>query len=359
MSEHRPTRAEIELEAHAELALQRAVLAEMAAPGVAEEVLEQQRENVAFAAGTAELLRHSEPGHDCAGLGCRVDDLITRLCAALTGVPLGWSAPAGDPGAGGATIRVSLLGGFGVTRDGVACELPTPEQRLVALVALHRRVGLAWAAKRLAPRVAPADAVARLQEALAGLRAAGLDIVDSDGRLLSLAAGVTVDTEEAEAFFSRLARQGGDPRWSADHDRLLLELLPDWTDYWVFLARSRFEDLSLNALDTEIRRMLDGGAPGSSVTFAQKVLRADPLRESTLHLLLEGHLAQGRDDLARDAYLAFGQALLDELGLEPSPAAHSLVAHLLGEEGRARSAPHRRTPARQRHAGDPSPGELG
>ena len=243
MSEQTPSRAELDAEAHADLALHRAVLAEMTARGVPEEVLERQRENVALAAGTAELLRHSEPGHDCARLGCRVDDLIARLCDALTGVPMGWGESTDDdtsgvdrargaspdepaPGRRPATIRVSLLGGFGVTRDGITCELPEAEQRLVALVALHRAVGLHWAATRLAPRIEPASAGARLHSTIAGLRSAGLDMLDNDGRVLSPAAGVTVDAAEAEAFFSRLARQGGDPRWSADHDRLLLELLP-------------------------------------------------------------------------------------------------------------------------------------
>ena len=103
------------------------------------------------------LLRHSEPGHDCACLGCRVDDLITRLRDALTGVPMNWGdtavtdtsgvgrARGSSPSEGDwcpATIRVLLHCGFGVVRDGITCKLPEAEQRLVALVALRRRVGL-------------------------------------------------------------------------------------------------------------------------------------------------------------------------------------------------------------------------
>ena len=343
MSEQTPSRAELDAGAHAELALNRAVLAEMAARGVTEEVLEQQRENVALAAGTAELLRHGEPGHDCARLGCRTDDLVARIGALLTGVPIGWRAASPDeaaPGRRPATIRVSLLGGFGVTRDGVTCELPEAEQRLVALLALHRAVGLHWAAARLAPRIEPASAVARLHATIARLRSAGLDMLDVDGRVLSLAAGVTVDAAEAEAFFPRLARQGGDPRWSADHDRLLLELLPGWPEAWAHVARDRFEDLSLGALDTGIRRLLDGGARTAALTFAQKVLRADPFRDSTLRLLIEVHLAEGRDELARDRYLDFRRDLLDAFGFEPSPMARALVAHLLGDAG----APGERSP---------------
>ncbi len=336
MPEQTPNRAELDAEAHAELALQRAVLAEMTERGVPEEVLEQQSENVALASVTVDILRHGEAGHDCARLGCRTDDLIARIGAVVTGVPIGWRAASPDeaaPGQPPAAIRVSLLGGFGVTRDGNTLELPEAEQRLVALVALHRHVGLSWAAARLAPRIEPASAVARLHEAIARLRSAGLDMLANDGRVLSLAAGVTVDAAEAEAFFARLAREGGDPRWSADHDRLLQELLPGWTEVWAHVARQRFEDLSLSALETEIRRLLDGGDRSAAATFAQKVLRADPFRESTLRLLIETHLAEGRDALARDCYLDFRRDLLDEFGFEPSPIAHALVAHLLGEEG--------------------------
>ncbi len=349
MSEHRPTQAEREAEAHADMALHRAVLTDMTARGVAEEVLEQQHENVALAAGTAELLRHGEPGHDCVRLGCRVDEQIRPLFDMLAGVPIGWCEPSREPDIGGgasgaspdegaagrrtATIHISLLGGFGVTRDGIACELPEAEQRLVALVALRRRMGRRWAAERLAPRVAPAEAVARLHEALAGLRLAGLDMIDDDGRVLSLSSGVTFDAGEAEDFSSRLEREGDGPRWSADHDRLLLELLPGWTEFWAEIARIGFEDLFRCALETEMRRLLDGGATAAAVTFAQKVLRADPFRESTLRLLIEARLAEGRDDLARDCYLDFRQKLRDRWGLEPTPAARALVAHLMGDDG--------------------------
>ncbi len=334
MPEQTPKRAELDAEAHAELALQRAVLAEMAERGVPEEVLEQQSENAALASVTVDVLRHGEAGHDCARLGCRTDDLIARIGAALTGVPIGWRAASPDeaaPGRRTATIRVSLLGGFSVTRDGNTLELPEAEQRLAALLALRGAMGLSWAAERLAPDIEPASAVARLHATIAGLRSAEIDILDNDGRVLSLAAGVTVDAAEAEAFFSRLAREGGAPQWSADHDRLLQELLPEWTDGWAQIASAGFRALSLSALEIEMRRLLDGGSLAAALTFAQKVLRAEPLRESTLRLLIEIHLAEGRDALARDCYLDFRRALLDEIGLEPSAQARALVAHLLGD----------------------------
>ncbi len=99
------------------------------------------------------------------------------------------------------------------------------------------------------------------------------------------------------------------------------------------VERDRFEDLSVHALEAEMRRLLDGGDRLGAMTVAQKVLRAAPLGEGTVRLLIEVHLAGGHDDLARDCYLGFRRDLVDELGVEPSPMAHALVAHLLDEEG--------------------------
>ena len=82
-----------------------------------------------------------------------------------------------------------------------------------------------------------------------------------------------------------------------------------------------------------MRWLLDGGSRSAALTVAERVLRVDPFRESTLRLLMEAHLAGGDDALARDCYLDFRRDLLAEYGFEPSPVAQVLVAHLLDEEG--------------------------
>ena len=228
-----------------------------------------------------------------------------------------------------APVRVSLLGGFRLTRDGVTHELARDAQRLVALLAFRRPMVPRAAAALLTPHVEPESALAHLRATLSRLRSTRLHILGADDSLLGLAEGVTVDTREAEAFSARLAAGAGDPGWGADHEQLLLELLPGWTDDWVPLERERFRDLSLYALDVEIRRLLDAGDRRTATTAAQEVLRVDPLRESTLRLLIEVHLAGGDDARARDCYLDFRRTLLEALGIEPSPEARALVAHLL------------------------------
>ena len=234
-----------------------------------------------------------------------------------------------------APVRASLLGGFRITRDGVTHELPRDAQRLVALLALRRPMVPPRAAALLTPQVETESAVAHLRATLSRLESTGLHILGADRAMLGLAEGVTVDTREAEAFAERLAAGAGDPGWGADHEQLLLELLPGWTDDWAGLERERFRDLSLYALDVEIRRLLDAGDRRTATTAAEKVLGVDPLRESSLRLLIEAHLAEGDDARARDCYLDFRRTLLEALGIEPSPAARALVAHLVDGDARA------------------------
>ena len=315
-----------------------------------DEVPDPRRESAAITAGTAGLPRRGEPGHGGARTGRRRDEPAAPPLAAATGGAPGDGPSDPDPGvrdarlirrdrlesprtpAAGrdrAPVRVSLLGGFRLTRDGVTHELPRGAQRLVALLALRRPMRSRTAAALLAPDVEPASAVARLGATLSRLRSTGLDILGAGRSMLGLAERVTVDTREAEAFADRLAEGAEDPGWGAAHEQLLLELLPGWTDDWASLERERFRDLSLYALDVEIRRLLDGGDRRTATTAAQKVLRVDPLRESTLRLLLQVHLAEGDDARARECYLDFRRTLLDALGIEPTPAARALVAHLL------------------------------
>ena len=229
-----------------------------------------------------------------------------------------------------APVRVSLLGGFRLTRDGVTHELargraasrraagaPPPDGASRGRGRCSRLTWSRRARSRTCARHSPA----------CGPPASTYS--EQTTRCSAWPEGVTVDTREAEAFSARLAAGAGDPGWGADHEQLLLELLPGWTDDWVPLERERFRDLSLYALDVEIRRLLDAGDRRTATTAAQEVLRVDPLRESTLRLLIEVHLAGGDDARARDCYLDFRRTLLEALGIEPSPEARALVAHLL------------------------------
>jgi DNA-binding SARP family transcriptional activator len=57
---------------------------------------------------------------------------------------------------------------------------------------------------------------------------------------------------------------------------------------------------------------------------------AEPLRESAHRRVVEVHLAEGNPAEALRQYQSYRQLLRAELGLIPSPAIRSLVAHLLG-----------------------------
>ena len=295
----------------------------------ADDPLDRQRVAAAIAVGTAGPPRRGESGHDGAFTDRRRDEPAAPPAAGQPARDRRESAQERAAGRDPAPVRVSLLGGFRLTRDGLPHELPSAVQRLVALLALRGPLAPHEAAALLAPHLEPKSAVAKLRRTLGRLRSTGLDILRAERSVLSLSEGVTVDAGEAEAFAARLAEGAEAPAWGSEHEQLLLELLPGWTDDWVSLERERFRDLALYALDVELRRLVDRGDRLTARGAAERVLRRDPLRESTLRLLIEIHLAEGDEARARDRYLDYRRALLDVLGLDPTEATRALVAHLL------------------------------
>ena len=233
-------------------------------------------------------------------------------------------------GRGRRALRVSLLGAFALSEDGVSRELPKGARRLVALLALRRRGLLrASAAALLTPHLEPGSASGSLRSTLTRLRATGLPLLAADGATLRLAADVTVDTWEAEALAARLAERSRGLPADGNLDQLALELLPDWDDHWVRFERARLRDLFLHALDVHARELASRGNLHPALTTTYESLRADPLRESAARVLIEIHLSEGNHAQAARAYLDFRQRVRAALGIEPSEAMRALVAPLL------------------------------
>ncbi len=226
-------------------------------------------------------------------------------------------------------VRVTLLGGFALTANGAARELPKDARRLLALLVLHPG-GLPRndAARRLAPHLEPAGARAGLRKALTRLRAARLPLLQADGASLRLHAGVTVDAREAEALAARLSDRSRplpeDPR----HELLTRELLPDWNDGWAERARVGMQGRFLRALDVYARRLDADGDPYRALSVAQQAWDRDPLHESTVVVLVEIHLGSGDVGQALRVYRVFERELA-EFGSAPTKALRELVAPLL------------------------------
>jgi DNA-binding SARP family transcriptional activator len=225
----------------------------------------------------------------------------------------------------GQNRSVTLLGGFSLTVDGDAVDLPTSSQRLVAALALDDR----WSRTRLAhtlwPRTAEHRALARLRTGIWRLNQIADDLVRARGTTIELNPDIEVDVH-------RLLRAGravlrSDHGADDDIDMVLDggELLPDWAEDWLLTDRERLRQLRLHVLDGLSRRLSQDGNYGLALEVAHTALRTDAARESAHRRIISIHVAEGNLREARRAYDACRLALRRDADAEPSSAVVDLL----------------------------------
>ncbi|MEU6440181.1 AAA family ATPase [Streptomyces sp. NPDC047046] len=237
-------------------------------------------------------------------------------------------------------LRVRLLGGFSVTRDGGA----PPAQRwarpsartLVKLLAvapghrLHREEVMSVCWPEADTRAAAGSLRVALHAARHALeperppRAASSYLV-SDGALLSLTSGlVWIDADGAETAARTALRLGRTPELTRALRLFTGELLPeDRYASWAGPRRGQLALLRERLLLRLAESHLDD-APERAAAFAQQVLAASPAEELAHRLLIESLLRQGLRRRAVHQYHVCREVLDTELGVRPAPETERL-----------------------------------
>ena len=192
--------------------------------------------------------------------------------------------------------------------------------------------------------------------------------VVTEGRGYRLAvAGEQIDAGR----FERLAGEGraalakGDPERSA---RLLREALDLWSGpaladfaYEPFAQGeiARLEELRVLTVEERLEADLACGRAAELVGELEALVGAHPLRERLRGQLMRALYRSGRQAEALGAYQDARRALVDELGIEPSPALRDLERAILAQDPALVAAPlatasHRRRPGRS-PSGSPVP----
>ena len=225
-------------------------------------------------------------------------------------------------------VRLRLLDGFELRRDGTPVDLPLAAQRLLAFLALHDRpLTRLYVAGALWLDASEERSRANLRATLWRLRRPGAALVEASSTHVRLGSEVVVDVTSLVATAMRTLRDH-DRDGEVDESCLSGELLPDWYDDWVLEERERLRQLQVHALEALAERLAAAGRYGEAVEAALAAVRAEPLRESAERVLVRIHLAEGNHGEALRRYLAYRRRLRDELGLEPSPQMTELVAGL-------------------------------
>jgi DNA-binding SARP family transcriptional activator len=231
-------------------------------------------------------------------------------------------------------IRLQLLDSFEVRCDREIVRLPMSSRRVVTFLALRGhavlRVHVAGSLWLDSPEE---RAFGNLRSALWRINRSGLELVESSGDTLRLAAGVRVDLSDAAALARRLIGSvpvgaGADVDWSP----LTHEVLPDWDDDWVLVEREHFRNLSLQALESLCEHLTAQGRLRQALDVGLATFARDPLRESAHRLLVRIHLADGNPFDALRQFRLYRDLVRTRLGIEPSAQMLDLVRGL-GRDG--------------------------
>ncbi|MEL7314999.1 MAG: BTAD domain-containing putative transcriptional regulator, partial [Cyanobacteria bacterium J06559_3] len=142
-----------------------------------------------------------------------------------------------------------------------------------------------------------------------------LDIVVFE-QAIALAEGETDDAEKVRSLAKAVSLYAGD-------------LLPALYDEWLLPVREQFQQRFSQALTQLVKLLTQQGKYTAALTYAEQLLRLDPLKESTYQSLMQLHDVLGDRAAAIQAYHQCMNVLREELGIDPNPTTQALYNNLL------------------------------
>ena len=238
-------------------------------------------------------------------------------------------------------LSFRLLGSLEVEQDGRAVEIGGQKQRaalaILALNAGHvvstdRLVDLLWGEQP------PRTAVTSLQNFISQLRKSlGANVV------VTKAPGYLLDVSPEQVDLNRFERlvaeaRSLEPEVRGEKLRQALELwrgppLADFTfEPFAETEIARLEELRSAAVEDRIEADLESGRASELVGELEGLVKQNPLRERLRGQQMLALYRAGRQAEALRAYQEARRALVEELGIEPSPVLQQLHASILRQE---------------------------
>jgi DNA-binding SARP family transcriptional activator len=225
------------------------------------------------------------------------------------------------------TVELHILGGFVLSVESRSVAVPMSSQRVLALLALRVQPllrsyvwGMLW------PDYGDDRAAANLRTALCRLPFGPGALVAVRGHQIALSRHVRVDLHEVYDHVHHVFDHDEDVlALQLVRHELLVDLLPDWYEDWVFTEQERYSEVRLRALEQLCDGLLRAGRTAAAVEVGLAAAAADPLRETAQSLLIRSYLAEGNRAKALTRYRKFRTHLRRELELEPSPALANMM----------------------------------
>jgi predicted ATPase/DNA-binding SARP family transcriptional activator len=245
------------------------------------------------------------------------------------------------------TIEIGILGELRLTVDGASVALGGRRQRSVlAILVLSRGSATSNDAivDALWPDEPPPTASKTVQVYISRLR----DLLGPEADRLTSGAGgyrLLIGAEELDAArFETLLRQAR--RLSDDEDHAVAasvatEALSLWhgsalSDFayesFAQVEAARLEELRLQAVELRLGSLVEAGDEAGAITDLQRLVAEHPYRERLWQMLVVGLYRAGRQADALDAIRAVRRSLVEDLGIDPSPALEALEIAVLNQD---------------------------
>jgi DNA-binding SARP family transcriptional activator len=238
-------------------------------------------------------------------------------------------------------LEFKILGTFEVSDDAGAIALGGPMPRkLLGLLLIHAGELLPSdrIEEELWPEQRPKTATTSLQNFVVQLRKVlprDVLVTKEPGYLLRIAPG-QLDLGRFEQLVEEARGQDAQRRSQLLREALALWRGPPLGDFaFESFAQGeirRLEELRLQALEERIDADLELGGRGELVGELERLVAEHPLRERMRGQLMLSLYRAGRQAEALQAYLDARRALVDELGIDPSPALQQLYRSMLRQE---------------------------
>jgi DNA-binding SARP family transcriptional activator len=215
-------------------------------------------------------------------------------------------------------FSLDLLGAFALRIGDLGVNVARGSQRLLALLALRKRMDRRLLAGTLWPDRPEERAAANLRAAAWRLPRHGQGIVVAEAGKVSLHRGVDCDVHRLESAAFALLHAPEPAACFVELFYLRDELLPDWDEEWLTLEREWLRQLRLESLDLLAKVFTDADRCAEAVLVAMMAVRTDPLRESSQRLLVAAHQANGNRSQALQQYRNYSTLLQREFGAEPA-----------------------------------------
>jgi len=219
---------------------------------------------------------------------------------------------------GDTKAQLDILGGWRLTERSDTVQFGVRQQRLLAALAIHGGRSRHFYSGLLWPECTESRALGSLRAALFTVARRLPAAIECHGSEVALAEWIEVDFHQLRDVLSRSPRDAiaGSEVWFTAPASV--ELLPGWCDEWVLVEQERLRSTYLTAAERRAYELLQQGDFYQALAIAENVHFLEPLRESTVRILIQAHLAMGNRSDAISIFQRFWLTTAREVGARPS-----------------------------------------